>query len=333
MKQKGTTKRCIDNKNERQSAGQSLKQKYRRKPVGMKINTLFVLCLCISSTIRRASAFVAIGSPTCLSTKFSGSKLHALNRRCHLRGPEGLIYHPFENNKRTTALRSSQNSEEREIVNNNIISSVSTTYSQLSRDFYLPLSFFQSSTIACFADIIVQHLEGADPIDFSHVLAMMTIAATASGCFNAYFLRKLENKYPGKEGQDVAIKAFVSTIILGGAINLAYLVGVPLLTCSVFAFGGAGSAVPDAVPHLPLLDSAHILEGWNLDEFITLTKVECLIFAPYHSIAFNFVPPQVRPLTQAGIAGVFNIIVSAVTLGYFNIWVDRALNFSSHIMG
>ena len=37
------------------------------------------------------------------------------------------------------------------------------------------------------------------------------------------------------------------------------------------------------------------------------------------------VPPSVRPLTHAMISATFNVAVSAVTLGYFDAWVAKAL--------
>ena len=47
---------------------------------------------------------------------------------------------------------------------------------------------------------------------------------------------------------------------------------------------------------------------------------------PYNTIAFKFVPPQVRPLTHATVSATFNVAVSAVTLGYFDTWCDRAVH-------
>lgn len=204
-------------------------------------------------------------------------------------------------------------------------------YSQLTTDYYLTMAFLQSAVIALGADVLTQKLEGAAPIDFGHVFAIMTVAATASGAMNAFALRKLENVFPGKGTKNVSIKAAVSTLLLGGAINCAYLVGVPLLDATVFNFNEHAAAGL----HLPPLETSAldvVLQGWNTEEFITLTKVECLMFLPYHSLAFNFVSPQLRPLTQAGMAGTFNIIVSAVTLGYFDIWCDRTVCFFQHLL-
>ena len=77
-----------------------------------------------------------------------------------------------------------------------------------------------------------------------------------------------------------------------------YLAGVPLLT-EAFSSG--------AVPPGGLLD------GWRLDEFVTLTKLEVCMFIPYNALAFNYVPPNVRPLTHALVSATFNVCVSAVT--------------------
>lgn len=191
-------------------------------------------------------------------------------------------------------------------------------YSQFTKDNYLAMAFVQSGVIACGADIITQKLAGANQVDYAHVLGIMAVAATASGSMNAFFLRKLENAFPGSATKEVATKAIISTLFLGGAINAAYLVGVPLLSSTIFAQGGAA--------RLPPMDAATIFKGWTKKEFLTLTKIECLMFLPYHSLAFKVVPPQLRPLTQAGMAGTFNVAVSAVTLGYFNVWCERVLN-------
>ena len=69
---------------------------------------------------------------------------------------------------------------------------------------------------------------------------------------------------------------------------------------------------------------ADLLAGWSPDEFVTLTKLEVCMFIPYNTLAFNFVPPRVRPLTHAIVSATFNVAVSAVTLGYFDTWCARA---------
>ena len=55
------------------------------------------------------------------------------------------------------------------------------------------------------------------------------------------------------------------------------------------------------------------------------------MFIPYNALAFKLVPPQVRPLTHAMVSATFNIAVSAVTLGYWATWCDRAAHLTSHV--
>ena len=69
-----------------------------------------------------------------------------------------------------------------------------------------------------------------------------------------------------------------------------------------------------------------MFEGWTLDEFLILTKLEALMFTPYSTLDFKLVPPQIRPLIHVLISATFNVEVSDVTSEYFNVWCDRALN-------
>jgi len=190
-------------------------------------------------------------------------------------------------------------------------------YSVWTKNYYLFMAFLQSGIIACAADIFTQKMEGAVPIDYAHVLALLSVAAIASGWFNALLLRRIEAAYPGSGTKEVVMKAIISTLPLGGAINAMYLIGVPLLRTTVFA----------EEHRLPPLDADIIFQGWTVEKFITLTKIECIMFLPYHSLAFKMISLQWRPVFQAGMAGVFSIAVSAVTLGYFNIWWDILLDF------
>ena len=136
-----------------------------------------------------------------------------------------------------------------------------------------------------------------------------------SGGANAVWLRQLEEAFPGKAARMVAAKTLIHAVILASIINSAYLVGVPLITHSL-----AAGALP------PLTDPSAYVAGWSLDEFITLTKLEVAMFIPYNTLAFKFVPPRVRPLTHAMVSATFNVAVSAVTLGYFDAWCERAMH-------
>jgi len=200
---------------------------------------------------------------------------------------------------------------------------LSQKYSQFSKDYYLTAAFIQSSFIAFLADLWTQKMAtrvaatatAAFSYDYSHAFAIASVAATASGSINAYFLRKLEQAFPGKNVKNVSAKTLISTFLLGGAINAAYIIGVPLFSNTLFSSATSRKLAASSMPQTSVL--RFIFQGWTNAKFITLTKVECLMFLPYHLLAFNLVPSQLRPLTQAGMAGIFNIIVSAVTLGYF----------------
>lgn len=196
---------------------------------------------------------------------------------------------------------------------------VSATLSDRVAEFkYLGMAFLQSATIACFADIFTQTMEDADPIDYSHVCSLTLVAALSSGLMNAYFLRHIEHAYPGKGVKEVVYKALISTFPLGCSINACYLIGIPLFSATIFSRDGF---------HLPPLDFGFIFQGFTIPKFLTLTKVETIMFLPYHTFAFNLVPPNWRPLTQATMSGIFSIVVSAVTLGYHNVWYEVFLDF------
>lgn len=183
-------------------------------------------------------------------------------------------------------------------------------YKWLSNENYLTLAFIQAAILASGADVLTQSMESGT-VDYIHVAAMATIASTMSGTFNAICLRELEDEFPGKSNKHVAIKTIIHATIIASVINSAYLAGVPLL--SNYIYPGAG------LPDDPLA-------AWNMAEFITLTKLEVAMFIPYNTLAFAFVPVEVRPLTHAAISATFNIAVSAVTLGYFDEWCHRAAN-------
>ena len=213
-------------------------------------------------------------------------------------------------------------------------------YSALTKEHYLPMAFLQSGVLASCADTMTQTMQSG-AVDLGHVAAMAFVASTCSGVWNAICLRQLESAFPGTGGREVAFKTLIHAIIIASIINSAYLVGVPLLT----RLAAEGSLAPHAVPawcstwqdyihyippsvqHLGVFEQCAtpgVFSGWTMDEFVTLTKLEVGMFIPYNTIAFKFVPPQVRPLTHAMISATFNVAVSAVTLGYFDEWCERA---------
>jgi len=206
---------------------------------------------------------------------------------------------------------------------NNPLVTLTNTYKKLTSEHYLTMAFIQAGILASCADYATQTMACADPISFGHVASMATVASTMSGVMNAIWLRKLEHAFPGTEVKEVVAKTLIHAIIIATIINSAYLVAVPLFNIYLY---------PDAVgasAHMPPIDPSVIFAAWDVDEFITLTKLEILMFIPYNTLAFKFVSPQIRPLTHAAISATFNVAVSAVTLGYFNTWCEQA----SHLLG
>eukprot|EP00550_Attheya_septentrionalis_P000367 CAMPEP_0198291140 /NCGR_PEP_ID=MMETSP1449-20131203/8771_1 /TAXON_ID=420275 /ORGANISM="Attheya septentrionalis, Strain CCMP2084" /LENGTH=248 /DNA_ID=CAMNT_0043989745 /DNA_START=243 /DNA_END=989 /DNA_ORIENTATION=+ len=211
--------------------------------------------------------------------------------------------------------------------NNNTFTQLSEGYSRLTKDHYLLMAFCQAGFLASAADVATQTMEvgggvGALAIiDFGHVAAMAMVASTMSGAMNAVWLRQLEQAFPGKAPKEVAAKTLIHAVILASIINSAYLVGVPLFTDCISAATTYSVSMPN------LMNPSVMFEGWHFDEFVTLTKLEVMMFIPYNTLAFTFVPPSIRPLTHATISATFNIAVSAVTLGCFGTWCDNAMSF------
>ena len=191
----------------------------------------------------------------------------------------------------------------------------SESYQELTSKYYLKMAFLQAGVLASCADIATQSME-ASVVDFGHVAAMATVASTMSGVANAIWLRQLEAAFPGKGTEEVVKKTMIHAVIIASIINSAYLAFVPLFTTYLYHDGGA-------------FDPSIVFSGWTTDEFITLTKLEICMFIPYNAIAFNYIPPSVRPLTHAATSALFNVFVSAVTLGYFDRWVATATHLFS----
>ena len=216
---------------------------------------------------------------------------------------------------------------------------IGAAYEALTREHYYEAAFVQAATLASCADVATQTLQRV-PVDYAHVAAMATVAATMSGAVNAMWLRQLEERWPGREFTEVATKTIIHAVILASIINSAYLAGVPHIAALYGdAYAELGLTASKAAP---LADAATVFRqalaslwpatvasptgasvsgGWDLDAFKTLTVLELGMFVPYNALAFTFVPPSVRPLTHAAVSATFNVCVSAVTLGYFDQWV------------
>jgi len=189
------------------------------------------------------------------------------------------------------------------------------------------MAFAQAGVLASAADIITQTLECSSlaAVHYPHVLAMATVASTMSGALNAVWLKQLEAAFPGKGGKEVFYKTMIHAVILASIINSAYLVGVPYLSAHLYEPLQFGMDMDTT----QLFQADALFSGWKMDEFITLTKLEICMFIPYNTLAFKFVPPSVRPLTHAAVSATFNVAVSAVTLGYFDKWVENAMSVLS----
>jgi hypothetical protein len=185
----------------------------------------------------------------------------------------------------------------------------SQQYQQLQKDYYLPMAFAQSGFLASCADMATQTME-VGSIDFGHVAAMIAVASTMSGVANAFWLRQLEENFPGTGAKQVFYKTTIHATIVAGIINSVYLAAVPFLATYVFHNGGE-------------IDMDIVTSGWSIPDFLVLTKIELGMFVPYNIIAFKFISPTVRPLTHALMTATFNVAVSAVTLGYFDMWIHN----------
>jgi hypothetical protein len=193
----------------------------------------------------------------------------------------------------------------------NNLRALSSKYTKLTTDHYLLMAFLQAGVLASSADIATQSMEHAGPLDYTHVQAMAAVASTMSGATNAIWLKKLESKFPGTEFKEVAYKTLIHATIIATIINSAYLIFVPMFTTYGFT--------PAA------FDINVMISDWSWDEFVTLMQLEVLMFIPYNTLAFKYISPSIRPLTHASVSATFNIAVSAVTLGYFDTWCERAM--------
>ncbi len=205
----------------------------------------------------------------------------------------------------------------------------STEYSRWTQEHYLVMAFVQAATLPSLADLSTQSMElasgTAGALNIGHVAAMATVASTMSGVMNAIWLRQLEDRFPGKETSMVITKTMIHAVIIASIINSAYLVGVPLLTDHVFCSDHSAWLSSLLLHSHNTFDWSILRGGWTWDEFVILTKLEVAMFIPYNTLAFKYVPPSIRPLTHAAISATFNVAVSAVTLGYFNTWCERAM--------
>jgi hypothetical protein len=202
---------------------------------------------------------------------------------------------------------------------------ISSWYKSLTKNHYHAMAFFQAGVIASIADIITQCLEGQcnlASLNYAHIAAMATVASIMGGYMNAVWLKQLEEYMPGTSVEMVAGKTIIHVLIPASIINSAYLLFVPILASNLYG----------KLNFSKLFNVNTILMGWKWDEFVTLTKLEMIMFVPYNILAFKFIPPSVRPLTHAIVGAMFNIGVSAVTLGYYDTWSRNVRNYARDLI-
>jgi hypothetical protein len=156
----------------------------------------------------------------------------------------------------------------------------------------------QAGLLAGFSDTICQ-MNTFGAVDGSHVAAMMMCASVLSGGINALWLQQLERRVPGGDATAVLQKTFADFAIAGTTVNSAFLVLVPLLTAAL---------------HGTPLDAQHQFDGWTVQNFCDVMKLEGSTFTPYNLLAFRVIPPPVRPLTAACVSAVQTIVLSFITL-------------------
>lgn len=163
---------------------------------------------------------------------------------------------------------------------------------------YVALAGIQAGTLGATADMVSQRMSGA--VELEHVAAMSLLACLLSGATNSVWMRHLEERFPGPSNRAVGFKTLCDYCFCATCFNAAFLIGVPWLT-DLFA-GGAPS-----IEDLP--------DGFTLDGFKSLMRLEACTFVPYNTFAFRLLPTDLRPLGAASLSAVCTIVLSRVTLG------------------
>ena len=158
----------------------------------------------------------------------------------------------------------------------------------------------QAGGLGASADAASQAMH-ALPVDFAHVKAMAICAAILSGACNAAWLMTLEASVPGSSTRAVCLKTAADYAIAGTLANSAYIAFVPMLTC-LFAGGTFADSLATG--------------GWTPDAFRDVMLLELCTFAPYNLVAFQMVPPKLRPLSAAAVSAFCTIALSSITLGF-----------------
>lgn len=165
---------------------------------------------------------------------------------------------------------------------------------------YVSRSAMQAGVLGAASDAVSQGIVGI-PFDQHHVAALGLLAAVLSGGLNAVWLAGIEQAVPGSKPAAVFTKCLADFCVAGTIANSLYLVGVPLLTATL-------AGMPP--------DQGDLLSGWTAPGFRSVMLLEFCTFGPYNLIAFQLVPPQIRPLTAAAVSATCTVGLSAITLGH-----------------
>lgn len=142
-----------------------------RSAVNMITFSKYMLSLCILScagSLSHVAGFAPYSHPSTHLTSGAGvlTKGNTVHSSCTIK----------LNQSSTTG----EEFDMRPVNKKNTLSTLSDNYKQLTTDHYLLMAFLQAGFLASGADIATQTME-SNPIDFSHVAAMATVASTFSG--------------------------------------------------------------------------------------------------------------------------------------------------------
>lgn len=122
-----------------------------------------------------------------------------------------------------------------------------------------------------------------------HTLAMALIGLVVSGVGGALWLQHLEQFVgPTRGALDVVRKAALDFTCWAPLANVAYLIGVPLLS---------GAALDAAAANAQA-------------QFVPTMGLELTMFVPYNLLAFSVVPPSLRPATGQVACLIFSVLIA-----------------------
>ena len=120
-------------------------------------------------------------------------------------------------------------------------------YQLLTREHYLPVASLQMGVVRGTADLIGQHMHGANVIDGMHAGAMVITGLSISGAGGAAWLRHLERALGPSEGKagGVLLKTVLDYVCWAPVVNTANLFTVSLfMVCTPAAVATAALHPP-----------------------------------------------------------------------------------------